>query len=679
MSSHENDNRETAFVPYATSEQSVSSFCKAALFHILPRDTFGKGEDGIHNNKMILRHIDRFVWMRKYETINMHELVQGLRLKSITWLAPKSMKCAAKLAVTDKNKRAELLNELIYYLFDSLLVPLIAANFYVTESGIHRNKLIYFRHDVWLRLCQPCLASARLGSIVAISNKQVRKRFSKPGALGYSLIRLLPKDSGTRSITNLRRRTLKTINGKRVLAPSINSRLTPVFNIFNFERKNNEGIFRSDSLSMQDLHHKLSSFRDQFGATIPQLHFVKVDIRSAFDSIPQIKLLDLVRHLFKHDEYFTTKHAETKLLGSKDSARASVKFVKAAKSLDCSFGLGISDDLAMPRRMIVYSDADQYQDVTKHQAEKLLEEHLRGNIVKVGNKYHMQSQGIPQGSILSSLLCTFFYNDFERTRLRFLNPRTSLLLRILDDFLLITSSQQEAVRFVHAMKEGDTSYGIFIHPEKSLVNFDVAINEVQIPKLLNSSSFPFCGLYIDTKTLLVSKDRVRKDNVVANTLTVDLHGHAGEKFKRRILSSLRIQLQSILLDTNLNSRLRILQTLIECFQETTMKMHQYYMALPLMKRPAQDLLIKLVEQLIRLVVEVVKKQQVVDKEGVSRAQVCALAAAGISRVLESRSTPYQQLLAWLRRLRTQTEHSIGAETLAYLVVQSTNSVEHYIY
>lgn len=33
---------------------------------------------------------------------------------------------------------------------------------------------------------------------------------------------------------------------------------------------------------------------------------------------------------------------------------------------------------------------------------------------QIGGSYHRQTVGIPQGSILSSLLCSFFYGDLER-------------------------------------------------------------------------------------------------------------------------------------------------------------------------------------------------------------------------------------------------------------------------
>ena len=49
----------------------------------------------------------------------------------------------------------------------------------------------------------------------------------------------------------------------------------------------------------------------------------------------------------------------------------------------------------------------------------LLEEHITENIVKIGNEYYRQMVGIPQGSVLSAILCSFFYGDLERKSYKF--------------------------------------------------------------------------------------------------------------------------------------------------------------------------------------------------------------------------------------------------------------------
>jgi len=131
-------------------------------------------------------------------------------------------------------KRLEIFQEFIYYLFDSVLIPLIRANFHVTESNSHRYRLFFFRHDVWRTIAEPALASLKLSMFEEIKSDRAQKILASR-SLGFSQIRLLPKETGVRPIMNLRRRTLRK-GYKNLLGSSINSVLAPVYNALTYER-----------------------------------------------------------------------------------------------------------------------------------------------------------------------------------------------------------------------------------------------------------------------------------------------------------------------------------------------------------------------------------------------------------------------------------------------------------
>jgi telomerase reverse transcriptase len=54
--------------------------------------------------------------------------------------------------------------------------------------------------------------------------------------LGFSNIRLLPKQTGIRIITNLRRRQQIMRHGTTMLRRSINAVMAPVFNVLTYEK-----------------------------------------------------------------------------------------------------------------------------------------------------------------------------------------------------------------------------------------------------------------------------------------------------------------------------------------------------------------------------------------------------------------------------------------------------------
>ena len=60
-----------------------------------------------------------------------------------------------------------------------------------------------------------------------------------------------------------------------------------------------------------------------------------------------------------------------------------------------------------------------YPYARKQEIIALLEEHITENLVKLGHEYYRQVVGIPQGSVLSAILCSFFYGDLERKWTKF--------------------------------------------------------------------------------------------------------------------------------------------------------------------------------------------------------------------------------------------------------------------
>lgn len=125
--------------------------------------------------------------------------------------------------------------EFLYYVFDSFLIPLIRTNFYVTESNVNRNQLFYFRQDVWRSLAEPSLSQLKLAMFDEMKTEKALQALGKR-SLPYGQIRLLPKQSGTRPISNLRKRIQRRQNGKLVLGPSVNTIMKPVFNVVKFEK-----------------------------------------------------------------------------------------------------------------------------------------------------------------------------------------------------------------------------------------------------------------------------------------------------------------------------------------------------------------------------------------------------------------------------------------------------------
>lgn len=271
---------------------------------------------------------------------------------------------------------------------------------------------------------------------------------------------------------------------------------------------------------MGDLFEKLKTYKAGLSAKSQgPFYFAKVDVQSAYDTIPQNALLDLVNSLPTEYQYRISRHAEVKpSVNYREDAldglasKPSWKWASRARGFDDRQNLRehLTTNPVPGNKNSVFVEKVITQDYKATDLLRLLSEHVQCNLVKIEDKYYRQKQGITQGSVLSSMLCNYFYADLELTHLAFLQSEESLLLRLIDDSLLITTNPEHAKRFLQIMLEGKPAYGVEVNPDKSLANFEAMVDGKKVPRLVGQKLFPFIGCLIDTRSLDISKDRERQ-------------------------------------------------------------------------------------------------------------------------------------------------------------------------
>ena len=233
----------------ATRAANVSAFCRAIFRRLITNAMMGHGEVGAVNRMKLLNNIDIFVHLRRAESMTLHQVMQGMKVTSIPWLTGDRHQAShPPLAKSDHRKRVEIFQEFVYYIFDSMLMPLICSHFYVTETASHGNKLYYFRHDVWRQISEPSLGAIKARSFEALTPERSRKLLQKQG-IGHGQLRLVPKPQGMRPIINLSRRSPIMTKGKIVLE-SVNKQLQPVLNALRFEKNQKSDLFGSAMFSV---------------------------------------------------------------------------------------------------------------------------------------------------------------------------------------------------------------------------------------------------------------------------------------------------------------------------------------------------------------------------------------------------------------------------------------------
>lgn len=70
----------SALVDLATPTSHVSAFCQAVLSKIIPDQFWGVEEAQKHNKAMVMRKVDHFIKLRRFETVSLHEMLQGVKV-----------------------------------------------------------------------------------------------------------------------------------------------------------------------------------------------------------------------------------------------------------------------------------------------------------------------------------------------------------------------------------------------------------------------------------------------------------------------------------------------------------------------------------------------------------------------------------------------------------------------
>ncbi|KAK7738484.1 Telomerase reverse transcriptase [Cytospora paraplurivora] len=654
----------TSLIDLAIPVSKVSAFCQAALAKIIPREFWGHDEVQAHNWRIFLRKVDNFIRLRRFETISLHEVIQGFKIIEIEWLEPPGLK-HRKCSQTDFRKRSEIFQEFLYYIFDSLVIPLIRSNFYVTESNVHRYGLYFFRHDVWKHITEPAMAELKAKMFEEVKvDEALRIRDSRRLGynLGFSHIRLLPKKTSIRPIMNLRRRAFMA-NGKKTLGQSINAILGPVYNMLKLEKDLDASRLGSAIDSVGAIYERISGFKQWLGQDHGPLYFAKVDVQAAFDTIPQAAIIALMRSVPSHSGYEIVKHFEVRhndngvLTGSKVMKR----WQSSAKPAhdNTTFLQMLKRQLALGKKNAVYVDSIFRKSHSARDLLALMESHIQQNLVKIGKKYYRQKNGIPQGSVISSLLCNYFYADLESKKLQFLQAEDCVLLRFVDDFLLVTTDKSKASKFVAIMQQGMPEYGVTVGPSKTLVNFDMAVNGSPVPKVKEGShDFPYCGRQIDCRTLEITKDRgealtsAMRDATISKSLTVEFSRHPGQNFRRKVIYSFKIQSHAMFFDTRHNKIATVLRNLQGAFVETATRVWAYERRLPRGKQPGPRLIIDTISELAdvaySLLTSPARKMKNPGYEcNVTKSQVRWSALSAFRVVLGKKQARFGEVLGWV--------------------------------
>ncbi|XP_055991062.1 telomerase reverse transcriptase [Sorex fumeus] len=564
----------------------VYALLRACLRRLVPASLWGSR----HNERRFLRTVRKFVSLDKCARLSAQELMWKMRVRDCSWLCARPG--AHCVPAPEHRRREAILACLLGWLLDTYVVALLRAFFYVTETTFQKNRLFFYRKCVWNELqsigMRQHLVRAQLRRMSKAEVQQFRA--ARP-ALPTSRLRFLPKANGLRPIVSTD--SVVGITGlggeqKGLTATHVASQVRTLFGALNYERMQHPSLLGSSVLGLDDILRAWRDFalRQRSQDPAPQLWFVKVDVTGAYDTLPQDKVVQVVaRALQPRDGTYCERRYAVVQGGPHGLARRAFKTnVSTLADLRPYLSQFVQQlqEAGSLRDAVLVEQSFSLNEASGRLFDFFLHL-LRNHVIRIRNKYYVQCQGIPQGSILSTLLCSLCYGHMEETLFAG-TQQDGLLLRLVDDFLLVTPHLTQAKAFLRTLLSGVPEYGCTASPQKTLVNFPVQAGELGavVPHQLPAHClFPWCGLLLDTRSLEVCCDYSSYAQTSIRASLAFSQGHKpGRNMRRKLLQVLRLKCHGLFLDLQVNSLPTVYTAIYKIFLLQAYRFHACVLQLP---------------------------------------------------------------------------------------------------
>lgn len=309
---------------YCTKQQ-VTSFIWAVCRSSVPINLLGSPKA----QRTLRRNIFKLLSLRRFEKFSHKQGMQKLKASNFPILSNLHVLCYFNRHVDGQKVKTEecntsdnatyilkqrILQAWVLWFFSNFVIPLVCANFYVTESQHGKQDIFYYQHSVWRNIVNRNIACLENQRYVPLDNATVLKIIWNR-SFGFSKVRFLPKSTGVRPLANL-----KALSRIRISLP-LKKSAYKVFTSVNGVLHDLHAVLKSIYLKWperlgysvfdyNDVYRKLCSFLSVLkrgSAILPGLFVVVADVSKAYESVDQDKLLSVMEDFFSSDKYLLEK------------------------------------------------------------------------------------------------------------------------------------------------------------------------------------------------------------------------------------------------------------------------------------------------------------------------------------------------------------------------------------
>uniref|UniRef100_A0A8C9BAX5 Telomerase reverse transcriptase n=1 Tax=Phocoena sinus TaxID=42100 RepID=A0A8C9BAX5_PHOSS len=430
-----------------SSPWQVYGLLRACLHRLVPAGLWGSR----HNERRFLRNVKKLLSLGKHGKLSPQELTWKMKVQDCAWL--RGRPGARCVPAAEHRLREAVLARFLCWLMGAYVVEVLRAFFYVTETTFQKNRLFFFRKRVWSQLQSVGIRQhLERVQLRELSEADVRRLQEDRPALPTSKLRFVPKPSGLRPIVNMGDVVGAGKSHRDRKVQHLTSQVKTLFAVLNYERLRRPGLLGASVLGMDDIYRAWQAFVLPLRARGPvaPLYFVKVDVAGAYDALPQDRLAEVIANVIRpHENLYCVRQYAVVQRAARGHVRKSFKrHVSTFTDLQPYMRQFVERlQAAGSLRDAVVIEQSCSLNEAGGSLFKLFLRLVHNHVVRIGGRSYVQCQGVPQGSILSTLLCSFCYGDMENELFPGIQ-RDGVLLRFVDDFLLVTPHLPRAKAFL---------------------------------------------------------------------------------------------------------------------------------------------------------------------------------------------------------------------------------------